>query len=95
MRRGMGLSEQNVEKVRLPTVPGKSPGIVGWEPQVVLQCRECGVLYEGTNGPKRRGYDIQRSGFFFHACEGRTGMRRCPDCLAKVEAACPNTGRHQ
>ena len=21
--------------------------------------------------------------------------RRCPDCLAKVEAACPNTGRHQ
>lgn len=78
--------------VQLPTIPGKVDGIVGWDP-LVLQCRSCGVTYEGTG--KNRAADIILSGFHFHVCEGRDGIRRCPDCLAAVIAACPNTGRHQ
>lgn len=75
-----------------PTLPGKVDGVVGWDP-LELQCRECGVMF--TGGRNRRAADILLSGFHFHICEGRDGKRRCPDCLAAAEAACPNAGRHQ
>lgn len=83
------------EKAQMPTLPGKVDGIVGWDP-VVLQCRDCGATYTGTVR-RNAGADIILSGYRFHACERGTGMsrRRCPDCLAAVEAACPNRGRHQ
>lgn len=76
----------------LPTLPGKAPGVVGWDP-LILQCFDCRTTYVG----KRRsvGADVILSGFHFHTCEERSGKRRCPDCLGKVEAACPNRGRHQ
>lgn len=77
---------------QLPTLPGKVDGIVGLDP-LVLQCRECGVTYEG--GRKRIAADIILSGFHFHTCEETGGKRRCPDCLAAVIAACPNQGRHR
>jgi hypothetical protein len=71
-------------------------GIVGWEPLLVLQCRECGITHEGTRGGQDvRGADIILAGYMFHTCEGREGIRRCPGCHAKVIAACPNTGRHR
>ena len=75
---------------QLPTLPGKADGIVGLDP-LVLQCRSCGVTYTGRR--KRLGADIILSGFHFHTCEPGSG-RRCPDCLAQAEAACPNDGRH-
>lgn len=75
---------------QLPTIPGKVDGIVGWDP-MVLQCRDCGVTHEGRRNPAT---EIILSGFHFHTCEGRNGKRRCPECLAAVEAACPNAGRH-
>lgn len=78
--------------VQLPTLPGKVDGIVGWGP-LVLQCRDCGATYTGTR--RNAAADIILSGYRFHICEGRDGGRRCPDCLAAVEAACPNRGRHQ
>lgn len=77
---------------QLPTTPGKVDGIVGLDP-LVLQCRECGITYQGKG--HRIAADIILSGFHFHVCEGPTGMRRCPDCLDAAEAACPNRGRHQ
>lgn len=77
---------------QLPTIPGKVDGVVGWDP-LQLQCRECGAIYTGASD--HRAYDIIRSGFHFHACEGREGKRRCPECLAAAEAACPNIGRHR
>lgn len=77
---------------QLPTLPGKVDGIVGLDP-LVLQCRECGTTHNGTR--RSIAADIILSGFHFHTCEGQTGTRRCPDCLAAVIAACPNVGRHQ
>lgn len=79
---------------QLPTLPGKVDGIVGWDP-LVLQCRGCGATYTGT----RRGVaaDVILSGYRFHGCDRGTpaSVRLCPDCLAEVEGACPNRGRHQ
>lgn len=79
-------------QLQRPTLPGKVDGIVGWDP-LELQCRDCGAVCTGDRN--RRAADIILSGFHFHRCEGREGKRRCPDCLAAVEATCPNTGRHQ
>lgn len=76
---------------QLPTLPGKVGGIVGWDP-CVLQCRECGVI--ATQEGRSAAAFIILSGYRFHGCEEKTGMRRCPDCLAAVEAACPNRGKH-
>lgn len=76
---------------QLPTLPGKAEGIVGWDP-CVLQCRECGRT--ATQDRPSVATFIILSGFHFHGCEGRSGMRRCPECLAAAEAACPNAGRH-
>ena len=77
--------------VLLPTVPGKVAGIVGWAP-AVLQCHDCGATV--TQGGGSVAAFVILSGFHFHRCEGRAGVRRCPDCLAAVEAACPNKWRH-
>jgi hypothetical protein len=79
-------------QLQLPTLPGKVDGIVGWDP-LELQCRDCGAVYTGSHN--RRAADIILSGFHFHTCEGRDGRRRCPECLAAAESACPNVGRHQ
>lgn len=76
---------------QLPTLPGKVDGIVGLDP-LVLQCRDCGSTYEGQKGI---AFEIIRSGYHFHTCEGRDGRRRCPECLAAVKDACPNQGRHR
>lgn len=75
------------ETAQLPTLPGKAAGIVGMDP-LVLQCRDCGTTYTGTR--RSMAADIILSGYRFHTCEGPTGMRRCPDCLTAVIAACPN-----
>lgn len=71
------------------TLPGKVEGIVGWDP-MELQCRDCGAAFTAEK-PKYSGWNsvITRSGFHFHRCEGRDGIRRCPECLAAVKAACP------
>lgn len=79
------------QQFQRPTLPEKVDGIVGWDP-LELQCRECGSVFTGER--KSRAADIILSGFHFHTCEGRSGIRRCPDCLADVKAACPNKGRH-
>lgn len=77
--------------VQLPTIPGKVDGIVGWEP-CVLQCRKCGAI--ATQEGRSAATFIILSGYRFHGCEGKGAGRRCPDCLAAEEAACPNRGRH-
>lgn len=77
---------------QMPTLPGKAEGIVGMEPCVV-QCRDCGAT--ATQEGRSLASFIILTGFHFHTCEGRGGKRRCPNCLAAVEAACPNRGRHQ
>ena len=79
-----------VSAEQLPTLPGKVDGIIGLDP-LVLQCRSCGVTYTGTR--RRIAVDVILSGFHFHGCE-KGGGRKCPDCLAAAEAACPNRGRH-
>lgn len=76
---------------QLPTLPGKVAGIVGWEP-CVLQCRVCGRT--ATQEGRSATTFIILSGFHFHRCEERKGIRMCPDCLAAAEATCPNIGRH-
>lgn len=76
---------------QLPTVPGKVDGVVSLSP-FTLQCRDCGATAVMESG--RIATFVILSGYHFHACEGRDGVRRCPDCLARVEAACPNKGRH-
>lgn len=81
------MSEQSTESDQMPTLPGKSEGIVGWEP-LVLQCRDCGATHVGDR--YNPAAEIILSGFHFDGCEGRDGVRRCPDCLAAVTAACPN-----
>ena len=71
---------------QLPTLPGKVEGIVGLDP-LVLQCRVCGATH--TDGKSRRlGAAVILSGYFFHRCDGRTGLRHCPDCLAAAKAVC-------
>ena len=81
---------------QLPTLPGKYDGIVGWDPEVILQCRECGATHTGSRGGRDlRGADIILSGYRFHTCEGKGGIRRCPDCLAAAIKACPNVDRHR
>lgn len=73
-------------QMQRPTLPGKVDGIVGWGP-LELQCRDCGAVYVGEH--KFAATDIILSGFHFHRCEGREGVRRCPSCLAAVKTACP------
>lgn len=75
----------------MPTLPGKTDGVVGWEP-CVLQCRECGKTT--TQDRKSVATFVILSGFAFHTCEGVGAGRRCPDCLDYAESTCPNTGRH-
>ncbi len=70
-----------------PTLPGKVTGIVGLNP-LRLQCGECGEITERTE--RGIGHGIIASGYHFHTCDGRDGIRRCPDCLAAAVAACPN-----
>jgi hypothetical protein len=82
----------SVQMLQRPTLAGKVDGIVGWDP-LELQCRDCGAVFTGQR--RSRAADIILSGFHFHVCEGRDGIRRCPDCLAAVIAACPNVGRHR
>lgn len=77
---------------QMPTLPGKVDGIVGWEP-CVLQCRKCGAT--ATQEGRSAATFIILSGYGFHTCEGRTGMRRCPTCLAAAESTCPSSGRHE
>ncbi len=86
------MTDHTTEKDLMPTLPGKAAGIVGWAP-LVLQCSDCRATYTGTR--RSVAADVILSGFHFHICEGQSGKRRCPDCLAAVEAACPNRGRHQ
>jgi hypothetical protein len=74
---------------QLPTVEGKVEGIVGVDP-LILQCRACGATTTQPDG-QRVGPFIILSGYHFHTCEGRTGIRRCPSCLAAVVAECPST----
>lgn len=76
---------------QLPTLPGKAPGIVGWDP-LVQQCRECGRREVATTS--KVGFEILRSGYRFHTCDAGSGRRLCPDCLLAAEAACPYVGRH-
>lgn len=80
------------QMLQRPTLPGKVDGIVGWDP-LEIQCRECGAVFEGHR--RSVNADIILSGYLFHTCEGREGIRRCPDCHATVIAACPNRGRHR
>lgn len=77
-------------ELQRPTLPGKVEGIVGWNP-LELQCRDCGAVYTGEH--RHLGADVILSGFHFHRCEGRDGVRRCPSCLAAVKAACPKGHR--
>lgn len=70
---------------QLPTIPGKVGGIVGWEP-CVLQCRVCGDTTE--QDCRSVATFIILSGFHFHICEERKGIRMCPPCLTAAEAAC-------
>lgn len=72
-----------------PTVPGKVDGIICTDP-LTLQCRDCGST-TAHNGKTPKGLFITLSGYHFHVCEGRTGRRRCPECLAQVKADCENT----
>ena len=69
-----------------PTLPGKVDGVIGWDP-LVLQCRECGETYTQTE--RTAAMAVILSGFHFHTCEPGSG-RKCPECLARVKAACPN-----
>lgn len=66
-----------------PTLPGKVDGIISMDP-FTLQCRDCGETYVG----ERPALSVILSGFHFHVCEGRDGVRRCPECLARVIAEC-------
>lgn len=70
---------------QLPTIPGKVDGIVGMDP-CVLQCRACGAT--ATQDVRGAGLFITLSGFHFHVCDGRSGLRMCPSCLAAAKAAC-------
>ena len=65
----------------LPTIPAYAPGIVALDPTVV-QCHDCGATAECP-----RAVDLILAGFHFHGCESEP-VRRCPDCLAHVRAAC-------
>lgn len=77
------------EQLPRPTLPGKVQGIVGWDP-IELQCSDCGAVHTG-DGKLSRATEIILAGYLFHVCEGRTGLRRCPSCLAKVKADCPRS----
>jgi hypothetical protein len=81
------LTLQDELPIQRPTVPGKVDGIVGWEP-CVLQCRVCGVTT--TNERSSVAAFIILSGFHFHLCEERKGIRMCPACLKSAIAACPS-----
>lgn len=83
------------QMLQLPTVPGLVDGIVSRDPWA-LQCRECGLVAVKPDN-RRVSTFVILSGYRFHICERDTGesKRRCPDCLAAVEAACPNVGRHR
>jgi hypothetical protein len=72
----------------LPTVEGKVTGIVGLDP-LVLQCADCGST---LTQPDQRSVAVfvVTSGWHFHVCEGRQGVRRCRECLARVKAGCPS-----
>lgn len=71
----------------LPTLPGMAPGIVGMDP-CLLQCGECGDTV-AQDRPSLATFIIL-SGYRFHSCVPRSGIRRCPDCLRAVRLACPN-----
>lgn len=70
-----------------PTIPGKVSGIVGWDP-MVLQCGECAAIV--TQDGRSSAAFVILSGYHFHICEGRGGIRRCPSCLAAARAYCPS-----
>lgn len=73
------------------TVPGKVSGIVCLDP-FTLQCADCGVTVTQQDvGTKRIAATIILSGFHFHICEGREGVRRCPSCLAAAKQACESS----
>lgn len=68
-----------------PTLPGRVQGIVGEDPWVV-QCSDCG----NTATDSKIWTLVGMWGWKFHTCEGRDCVRRCPDCLVAVVAACPS-----
>lgn len=77
---------------QMPTIRGYVEGIVGLDP-LVLQCRDCGAVHVQTE--RTAAFAVVLSGFHFHVCEGRTGKRRCRDCLATVKAACERCRRQR
>lgn len=77
-----------IQMLQRPTLPDKVDGVVGWDP-LELQCRECGELFDGER--RSKAADIILSGFHFHICEGRHGIRRCPTCLAVAKKACQSS----
>lgn len=83
----IGGEHPQQQVVQLPTIPGKVGGIVGWDP-CVLQCRVCGVTAKQEG--RSAAMFIVQSGFRFHRCEEREGIRMCPDCLTDATNACPD-----
>lgn len=75
----------NTLPLLLPTVPDMVSGIVSLDP-FTLQCADCGDTASG----ERPASTVILSGFHFHVCEGRDGVRRCPTCLTAVKKACPS-----
>lgn len=73
-----------------PTLPGKAPGIVGYDP-LKMQCGDCGAIHEQCT--RSVGACILMAGFEFHTCETDTrgpgdNGRRCPECLVRVLSDC-------
>lgn len=70
-----------------PTLPGKAPGIIGWEP-LRMQCGDCGAIHEQCH--RSVGACILTAGYEFHTCEPGA-PRRCPACLARALTECGST----
>lgn len=69
----------------LPTLPGKTTGIVGWEP-CAIQCGECGLVEVDEGG--KPGFFILLSGSLFCTVEGKGGIRRCRACVDDHRKSC-------
>jgi len=67
----------------LPTIPGKTTGIVGWDP-CQIQCGICGLV-ETQEGHSLSTW-LLRSGSRF--CETAPGVRHCRSCYAEHAKTC-------
>jgi hypothetical protein len=67
----------------LPTIPGKTTGIVGWDP-CQIQCGICGLVE--TQDRRSVATWITLSGSRF--CETVPGVRHCRSCYAEHAKAC-------